>query len=74
MQWLPAWLSYIATLSWDEWNNLDIDLQRLYVLLDYEYASNWFQKILCNAKYTQWIAKLIVFCLHQWDCENHIRS
>lgn len=67
MQWLPTWLVYVSTLCWDEWMNLDIDLQRLYLLLDYEHPSQWFTKILCNPKYTAWIAKLVVFCLQQWD-------
>lgn len=35
-QWLPNWMSYIHTLCWDEWCGLDIDIQRLFVLLDYE--------------------------------------
>lgn len=34
MNWLPTWLTYVATLSWNEWSTMDIDLQRLYLLLD----------------------------------------
>lgn len=65
VQWLTTWMMYISSLCWDEWSALDIDLQRLYVILDYEHGSNWYHKILCNPKYTVWIAKLLVFCLEQ---------
>lgn len=67
MHWLPTWLSYVSTMCWDEWTVLDGDLQRLYLLLDYEHPNAWYHKILCNAKYTGWIAKVVVFCLQQWD-------
>ena len=39
-------------LPWDEWSALDIDLQRLYVVLDYECPPCWWSRILCNPKYT----------------------
>lgn len=60
-------LAYVGTLAWDEWSDLDLDLQRLYVLLDYEQPALWFPRILCNPKYSHWIAKLVLECLRQWD-------
>ena len=57
----------MASLGWDEWCNIDHDLQRLFILLDYEFPGNWHTKILCNPKYIPWIAKLVVFCIHQGE-------
>lgn len=68
--WLPMWMVYVSTLCWDEWNELDIDLQRLYVLLDYEHPMQWSGRILCNPKYRNWVAKLVTFCLRQWEAEG----
>lgn len=65
--WLPQWITHIATLCWEDWSVLDLDLQRLFVLLDYEHPSSWWRKILCNPKYTLWIAKAVLFCVQQWD-------
>lgn len=90
--WLTAWQSYIGTLDWEAWSELDIEIQRLYVLLprprpnapyrgrpgpagpDYEHPGSWWPRILCNPKYTQWIAKLIVFHLRQWEEERSKQS
>lgn len=36
VEWLPVWAGYIGTLCWEEWLALDTELQRLYLLLDYE--------------------------------------
>jgi hypothetical protein len=66
MQWLPVWVSYVENLSREEWNLLDIDLQRLHSLLLYESHPLW-HRIICNTKYSLWVAKLIVFCVKQWD-------
>ena len=57
----------MGSLSWDEWSNVDADLQRLFILLDYEFPGNWYSKILCNPKYIPWTAKLVVFCLDHWE-------
>lgn len=38
LEWLPVWTGHIGTLCWEEWVRLDADLQRLYLLLDYERA------------------------------------
>ena len=65
--WLPAWLTHVGTLGWDEWSRLDIDLQRLWVLLDYEQPPKWFSRILSRPKYIPWVAKLVVFSLMQWE-------
>lgn len=65
--WLPHWIAHISSLSWEDWSVLDLDLQRLFVLLDYEHPSSWWRKILCNPKYTPWIAKAVLFCLQQWE-------
>lgn len=65
MTWLPTWMVYVSTLCWEEWGHLEVELQRLYMLLDYEHPPNWFSKILSNPKYTTWVAKLVVFCLRQ---------
>ena len=43
LDWLPSWLTFINTLRWDDWINLDLDLQRLFILLDYEHPANWNQ-------------------------------
>ena len=67
MHWLPGWMAYIGSLCWDEWMSLDLDLQRLYLLLDYEHPGAWYPKILCNSKYSVWIAKVVTFCLEQWN-------
>ena len=79
LDWLPAWLAHIGSLNWDDWMHVDLDLQRLFVLLDYEHPGHWQARILCNAKYTAWpgacpagraprpVAKLVVFCLRQWQ-------
>ena len=67
MYWLPSWLAYIGSLGWDEWMNIDHDLQQLFILLDYEFPGNWYPKILCNPKYIPWIAKLVVFCINHGE-------
>ena len=59
--WISFWMSYVSALAWDEWITLDIDLQRLYVLLDYvhdEEGGQW-SRILRNAKYSNWVAKVV---------------
>ena len=67
-QWISGWMSYINSLCWDEWKELDVDLQRLYVLLDYAYeepqTGNW-NRILKHPKYSDWVAKAVAFTLHQ---------
>lgn len=67
LDWLPIWVVSVNAMSWDEWNQLDDDLQRLFVLLDHEAPCRWHTKILCNAKYMPWLARLIVLCLRQWE-------
>lgn len=66
MQWLPTWMVYVSTLTWDEWNSMDRDLQRLYVLLDYEQQHCW-HYIIGNPKYEMCVAKAVVFCLDNWS-------
>ena len=68
-QWITVWMEYITSLCWDEWNQMDVDLQRLYVLLDYAgedvgNTTNW-SRILRHPKYSDWVSKMIVFSLHQ---------
>lgn len=65
-EWLPVFLQYISTLSWTDWNRLDVSLQRLYVLLDYENEKNW-GRVLGNPKYIGCLAKAVLFCLEQWE-------
>jgi hypothetical protein len=67
-QWITGWMGYMNALCWDEWNQLDVDLQRLYVLLDYAgddvgNPANW-PRILKHPKYSEWVAKMVVFTLH----------
>ena len=66
-QWIAAWMGYVSSLCWDEWQELDVDLQRLYVLLDYVYDEDggaWC-RVLRNPKYVNWVAKAVVFSLQQ---------
>ena len=68
-QWITVWMEYITSLCWDEWNQMDVDLQRLYVLLDYAgedvgNTTNW-SRILRHPKYSDWVSKMVVFTLHQ---------
>ena len=69
-QWVGGWMSHISSLCWDEWNALDIDLQRLYVLLDYVYeedgGTSW-HRVLHNPKYASWVAKAVVGALPDVD-------
>jgi hypothetical protein len=68
-QWIGAWMDYVSSLGWDEWQRLDIDLQRLYVLLDYVYdedAGSWY-RVLRNPKYVHWVAKVVVFTVQQYQ-------
>ena len=67
LDWLPVWVVAVNAMGWDEWNQLDDDLQRLFVLLDHEVQCRWHTKILCSAKYMPWLARLIVLCLRQWE-------
>jgi hypothetical protein len=67
--WITAWMEYIGSLCWDEWNQLDVDLQRLYVLLDYAgedvgNTANW-SRILRHPKYCDWVSKMVVITLNQ---------
>ena len=67
-QWISVWMSYMGSLCWQEWNQLDVDLQRLYVLLDYAWeephADTW-SRILKHSKYSEWVAKVVAFTLAQ---------
>lgn len=70
-QWVNVWMDYITSLCQDEWNQLDLDLQRLYLLLDYaatdditNRSSSWL-RILKHPKYTEWVAKVITFTMLQ---------
>ena len=65
LDWLPVWMDHIGSLCPEEWTDLDPELQRLYLLLDYEHPGQWFQRILCNRKYGPHVAKLLVFCARQ---------
>ena len=69
--WLGGWLGYVASLTWSEWNALDPDLQRLFVLLDYaaqsdETGGDCF-RVLCNPRYSAWVAKAIALCIEDED-------
>lgn len=69
--WLPTWAQYIEALEWGEWCELHVDLQRLFVLVDYMYRedpSAW-PRIVGSPKYASWLAKLVVFTLGQWPPE-----
>ena len=68
-QWLPVWVSYMGNLPSAEWKAIDIDLQRLCAILDYEHQHAW-NRIICNPKYTPWIAKVVVFCVEQAQHES----
>lgn len=35
--WIGAWMGFMGSLDWDEWQEIDQDLQRLFILLDYVY-------------------------------------
>jgi hypothetical protein len=70
-QWLPVWVSYTENLPSNEWNAIDIDLQRLCAILDYEHQHAW-NRIICNPKYTPWIAKVVVFCIQQAQYTNSL--
>lgn len=62
-QWVAAWMGFVSSLCWSEWQALDIDLQRLYVLLDYVYDEDrgaW-HRVLRNLKYAPWVAKAVLF-------------
>ena len=67
-QWISLWMAYMNSLCWDDWNQLDVDIQRLYVLLDYVCEDpnpvNWV-RILKHAKYSEWVAKVVVFTMNQ---------
>ena len=56
------------SLCWDDWNQLDVDIQRLYVLLVYVCEDpnpvNWV-RILKHAKYSEWVAKVLGFTMNQ---------
>ena len=45
-------MGYISSLCWEEWNHLDMDLQRLFILLDYMYDEDsvgaWYRPV-CDA-------------------------
>lgn len=61
-------MSFVSSLCWDEWHGLDLDLQRLYVLLDYVYDEDrgaW-HRVLRNLKYAHWVAKVILFVMDQY--------
>ena len=67
-QWIGIWMGYVSSLRWEEWQQLDVDLQRLYVLLDYVYdedGGSW-HRVLRNPKYATWVAKVVVFTLNQY--------
>ena len=87
-QWILGWMNHINSLCWEEWHELDVDLQRLYVLLDHGVHTdamssithtmipipnrsaaavraaprrgNWL-RILKHPKYSEWVAKVVVF-------------
>ena len=65
-EWMPIWIQYISTLPWQEWQLLDTNMQRLFILLDYENAKSW-NRIICNPRYIGCLAKAILFCLEQWE-------
>jgi hypothetical protein len=66
LHWLPVWVAYIKHITRDEWNRLDIDIQRIHSLLEYEPCSAWYH-IICNPKYTTGMAKVVMFCIEQWE-------
>ena len=69
-QWISVWMEYMGSLCWQEWNELDVDIQRLYVLLDYAWeephsdGDKW-SRILRHSKYSDWVAKVVAFTLTQ---------
>ena len=64
-RWIASWMNQMACLCWTEWNQLDLDLQRLYLLLDYASEDcNWI-RILKHPKYTDWVAKAVMHFIHQ---------
>lgn len=67
-QWVTSWMGFVSSLCWTEWRTLDIDLQRLYVLLDYVYDEDrgaW-HRVLRNLKYSHWVAKAVLFVMDQY--------
>ena len=67
LDWLPLWMAYTGTMCRDEWLALDLELQKLFVVLEYEQPHHWYSRILCNARYTPWVAKLLVFTIRNAD-------
>jgi hypothetical protein len=61
-QWLPPFLCFLSGWEPEDWDQLDNDTKRLWVLLDYEYPSAW-DRILRNAKYHIGLAKMILLSL-----------
>lgn len=67
--WISPWMDHINALCQEEWNRLDVDLQRLYVLLDYasengggdSIAPSGWMHILKHPKYCSWVAKVLLF-------------
>lgn len=57
--WVAAWVQFVSVLSPEDWAALDLPLQRLYVLLDYESPGAWF-KIIGSPRYTEIVAQLVV--------------
>ena len=66
LHWLPVWVAYIKHITREEWNRLDIDIQRIHSLLEYEPCTSW-GHIICNPKYTTGMAKVVMFCMEQWE-------
>lgn len=63
-----GWMVFVSALTWDEWQQLDLDLQRLYVLLDYIYdedGGSW-HRVVRNPKYAVWVAKVTVYTMMQY--------
>lgn len=62
-------MAYVNSLCLGEFERMDVDLQRLYVLLDYVYDEDggaW-HRVLRSPKYALWIAKSVVFVLEQYN-------
>ena len=67
LEWVPLWLTHVGTMCRDEWLALDLELKKLFVVLEYEHPSLWHGKVLCNPPYTPWVAKLVVFAMRNAD-------
>ena len=67
LHWLPVWVAFIKNITREDWNRLHIDIQRIHSLLEYEPCTSWYH-VVCNPKYTTGMAKVILFCIEQWEC------